>query len=108
MKTSPTFPLQLNGDKRKFCALSEAHRIYKKMNALRLLSVHVLAVTGFFAWFNTGWPTLLPEGIRALTLGLWGTCCTAIPLFAALEWICYRRRARYLAEYQAKQRGDSG
>jgi hypothetical protein len=98
----------LDPDGSKLRVLIEAHCTYERMSAARSLSVHLLAMASVIVWLGAGWPSLLPAQVRALALALWGGLFFVAISVGVQEWTWHRRLARYLNEYQATQRGDTG
>jgi hypothetical protein len=103
-----TFTVPPGADKEKLRALIAAQIIYERVNEVRLFLVHTLAIMSVLVWLSVGWPTLLSQNIWAFILALWGTCCLATLAAGIMEGVCYRRRARRLAEYEATQQKGAG
>src|SRR5690242_10715045 len=99
-------PERLNGNRCEPHALTKARPTDKRMYAIRLGFVSVLAVIGGGAWLELVCPTLLAERMRVATPELWYAVFIVL-IAMALEWIWHRRLMRRLTEYQAMPRSDS-
>jgi hypothetical protein len=103
-----TINRDLDPDGSKLRALLEAQYTYERMSAARSFLVHLLAMASMPVWLGASWPALLLAQVRAFALALWVGLFFIAILVGVQEWTWHRRLARYLSEYQARQRGDTG
>jgi hypothetical protein len=101
------FTISKDADRAKFRALFEAHYTYERMSGTRSFCVHLLALVGVFVWLGVCWPSLLPAQAHVFAAECWGVLLFITILASAEEWRWYRRRARYLTDYQATPGEDA-
>jgi hypothetical protein len=95
-------------DGSKLRTLLEAHSEYEWMKATRSFFMHLLAFASVLLWLGASWPSLLPAQVQAFALVLWESlfCIAAVAGIGERVW--HYRQGRFLAEYQATRKGDSG
>jgi hypothetical protein len=98
MKRLHPFTIDLNwGNREALQAYIVASITYQEVRSVRIVSVYVLVLIGFFVWFASAWPDLLPEGIARLAWFSWLAVAIGVLLAASMEWITYRNLLRCLS-----------
>jgi hypothetical protein len=70
---------------------------YKEARGLRVTFVYALLAIGFFLWFASKWPDLLPEGVARLAWLSWLVGAAGGLVAAGAEWATYRKLLRCLS-----------
>ncbi len=92
------FTMAPDGSHRKALhAYIEAAITYKEVRWVRVTFVYVLLAIGFFLWFASKWPYLLPDGVPRLAWLSWSCAAAGCLLAAAAEWATYRNLLRCLS-----------
>jgi hypothetical protein len=92
------FTIDSNGLQREALQAYIAAAItYQEVRSVRVVSVYVLLLTGFFLWFASAWPDLLPDGAARLAWYSWLAVSIGVLLAAGMEWVTHRNLLRSLS-----------